>query len=665
METNSIYPKYLFVGVIMVTLSLIAMMGYLIYSGDRLAARQSPLVDAAMEIKLELSLGHLRLEEILSGDLTENIDHVWSHIDQADWYARAMLEGGKNAEGSFSPLTDHSMRSSMQFVRLALKEFRSIAAQRLQNTGVSLPGSELDQKFDDVFSQILLSADQVETLLQQKISEELRRFHNLSILLFVFALVIAALVSYLIFRLEHQRERHVSTIEKAHEKIQLQHDELRYLAYHDHLTDLPNRTLFLDRLEQELSHAQRKQSLLVLLFVDLDNFKSVNDHLGHDAGNQVLRYTAERLRKSVRADDTVARLGGDEFTVILADIASKEHALDTANAVAGNISKELSLPFGVEGSTAFITASIGIAVFPQDGSTVEVLLRNADGAMFEAKQRGKNNYQFHSEELNNRAQRRLRIENELRHALDSDQFILHYQPQWDIQDKSLVGFEVLLRWNHPERGTILPGEFIPVAETRGLIDRIDTWVLETACAQYRQWHERGLRPGRMAINISPMLFRRPDLVRTISGIIAESYLDTVNLELEITESALMEDTEQTRKVLQQLKNQGIRLAIDDFGTGYSSMAYLREFPTQTLKIDRSFIHAIHQDKAADAILTNMVELAKNLDMEVVAEGIETKAQAEFVRSLGCRYAQGFSLANPMSAKRFRLLMLSESTGHLS
>ena len=391
--------KYLFTGSVLVTTLLLCVTGYLFYIGDRMAARHAPLIDAAMEIKLNATLGHLWFEEILSGDRYEDIEEVWSYFDQADWYAKAMLFGGKNEEGTFYPLTDEQMRSMIESVRRALGRFRDIALERYGLTSTSHPGSEIDQQFDRVFADFMQVADRVETLLQATISNELAGFRQTAALLIAFALFISILVAVLLLRMERQRHLHLSTIFQAHAEIKEQHAELNYLAHFDPLSDLPNRTLLLDRLNQAIYHANRKGAHVALLFIDLDKFKSVNDRLGHPAGDSVLVYTADRLRTSVRAEDTVARLGGDEFTVVLSGIDSKQTAVSAARSVARKIIRELNKPFVFDGTTAFISASIGVAVYPQDGESVDELLSSADRAMFEVKTRGKNDFIFHSRDM--------------------------------------------------------------------------------------------------------------------------------------------------------------------------------------------------------------------------------------------------------------------------
>ncbi|MBN4080587.1 EAL domain-containing protein [Beggiatoa alba] len=646
--------KYLFSGVAIVTISLLIIMSYISYSGNRLASRHVHQVYAAANIKLNATLGHLWFEEILAGDPNEKIEKVWNYLNKADAYALALLRGGQDeAGGEIVPLSDIKMRLGIQSVRAALKQFRLLGETRYKDFYTSRPGSDIDQDFDNVFSNFINEANQVESQLQVTISRELTRFRLVSLILLGLSALVSIIVAYILFRLEKQRDSHISTIQQAHTK-------LNFLAHFDTLTQLPNRTLFMDRLKQSLIHAKRNSNYTVLLFIDLDKFKAVNDRHGHSAGDQLLHYAAERLGKNVRSEDTVARLGGDEFTVILSHIQTNDRAVNIAKTVANKILNEMADPFHLKRCTAFVTASIGIAVFPQDGHSADELLNNADRAMFEAKDKGKNNFQFHSDELNARAKKLLDIENELREAIEKNQLTLYYQPKWNLQNMQLSGMEVLLRWFHPRDGLVLPGEFIQIAESSDLINLLDDWVLQSACRQYQIWEDEGLNPGQISVNISPKQFRRTDLTQTISDIIAKSGFNAANLELEITESALMEDTKQTQHILKQLKKQDIQIAIDDFGTGYSSMAYLRNFPADTLKIDRSFIHAIHEDKAADAILKHMVGLAKSLEMNIVAEGIETEVQESYIRSLGCKFGQGFKLAKPMPADDYRLLMIAEA-----
>lgn len=546
--------NYLFSGYLLISVILLAVMLYLVYSGDRLASRHAPLVDAVMEIKLNAALGHLWFEEIISGDRRESITEVWHYLDEADWYALAMLEGGENSEGVFLPLSNPEMRATIMSVRTTLAAFHEVAQNRFARASEAQAGSELDQHFDAIFASVMAKAEQVETLLQKTIAKELAHFRNVAALLIGLAILISALVAYLLLRMERQRHLHLSAIELANAEIKEQHSELNYLAHFDPLTDLPNRALLLDRLEQAIAHARRKNSHIALLFVDLDQFKSVNDRFGHPAGDALLVFAADRLRGCIRADDTVARLGGDEFTVILTDIKTRERALSAAEQVSTKVLQELTQPFSLGAHKAHISASVGIAIYPDDGEKVDELLINADRAMLEIKNQGKNNFRFHSNDLNERAKRHLRIESELRDALERDQLTLHYQPQWDMRDGRLAGIEALVRWQHPKDGLIQPGDFIPIAAAGILIEKLDAWVLERACRDYRSWRKEGLKPGKLCVNLSPMTFRRPDLTQIVSSNIAKNCLRQGELELELTESALLENTSHTRDRLEEMKN---------------------------------------------------------------------------------------------------------------
>ncbi|MCU7797909.1 MAG: EAL domain-containing protein [Candidatus Thiodiazotropha sp. (ex Myrtea spinifera)] len=665
MVSSKLHFNHLLMGFLLAMSVSLTTTIFLLYTGERMATRHSPLIDAANEIKLNATQGHLWFEEILSGDSHEDIDRVWEYLEQADWYALAMLEGGTNSKGVFFPLTDTDMRLHIESVRAALHEFDQVAYQRYLNRQSSPPGSDIDQAFDRIFNDFMGKAEHVERLLKHLIDRDLKNFRKMALLLISLSISISMVIAYVLYRHEKQRLAHVSAIEQANVEIQKTHTELNYLAHFDSLTGLPNRTLFKDRLDQALAHAHRKSAHVVLLFIDLDKFKAVNDRLGHISGDQVLKHTAERLQKHVREDDSVSRLAGDEFTVILSDIDSMTGAMNAAKKVSRSILQELSDPFVFNGNTVFLTASIGIAIYPQDGKSGDELLINADHAMLEAKSNHKDEFLFHSPEINQRVQRQLQIENELRSAIEDGQLTVHYQPQWNVQSNKLAGIEALVRWNHPEEGLLQPNAFIPIAETNGLIEKVDIWVLESACRQYREWRTEGLNPGKLAINISASLFGRQDLIHIVTRNIAEYCILDGELELELTESALLENSEHTQILLQQLRSRGIHLAIDDFGTGYSSMAYLRQFPAKTLKIDRSFINEIHTDKAADAILHNMAQLATSMDMEVVAEGIETQQQEQFIRSLGCQFAQGYLLGMPMSSDELRTLMISQTDNNVS
>ena len=433
----------------------------------------------------------------------------------------------------------------------------------------------------------------------------------------------------------------------------LTEQRLRHMAEYDALTGLPNRTLLLDRMGGALESARRNQKHLGILFIDLDRFKNINDSLGHAVGDGLLRQVASRLSAVVRSSDTVSRLGGDEFVVLLTE-------LDTAGraaAVASKILKALATPYEVSGHELSITPSIGITVSPEDGDNRDLLLKNADAAMYSAKENGRNSYQFFTEELNERAQTRLALENELRRALLREEFSLHFQPQFDLASGRLVGAEALLRWQHPDRGMIPPDQFIPIAEETGLILPLGAWVLRHACSVAQTWRDEGLQAVSIAVNISALQVRRDVLETTVLDALGNSGLPAHLLELEVTESALMANQDEATSTLAAIHSLGVKLAIDDFGTGYSSLAYLKRFKLDKLKIDRSFVRGLPDD-GEDAHLTKaIIGIAHHMGMAVVAEGIETEAQAAFLSHLKCDLAQGYLYAKPLQPDAFRQLLV--------
>ncbi len=422
-------------------------------------------------------------------------------------------------------------------------------------------------------------------------------------------------------------------------------ERLHYLANFDSLTGLPNRPLFSDRLSQALQRASWHKRSVAVLFLDLDRFKNINDTLGHAFGDLVLKNVSERLTACIREGDTVARLGGDEFVLILDNLAQEEDTRLIAQKILG----ALSSPFSVEGHEFFITTSIGIALYPNDGNTYESLIKNADTAMYRAKEKGKNNYQHYSPALNAKISERLALETNLRRALERNEFELHYQPLVAPAWGQVVGVEALLRWKRPGIGMIPPSEFIPVAEETGLILPIGEWVLRTACAQNKAWHSAGLPPIRMAVNLSGGQFQQHNLVETISNILHETGLSPEFLELELTESIIMKSTEVTVTMLRRLDALGIKISVDDFGTGYSSLSYLKRFPVSTLKIDRTFVGDLTTDPDDKAIVKAIITLAHSLKLGVVAEGVETREQLNFLRSLQCDYVQGKLFSTPLPA----------------
>ena len=424
------------------------------------------------------------------------------------------------------------------------------------------------------------------------------------------------------------------------------------LAYYDALTHLPNRTLFQDRLYNALQQAERQQAWVVLMFLDLDRFKPINDSLGHAAGDRMLKDMATRLLGCVNDDDTVARMGGDEFTLLLQPKATRELALNQAIHVAEQILASLVKPFVLEGREFFVTASVGIALSPQDGSELSQLMKNADTAMYHAKERGKNNFQFYQADMNATALERLELESDLRHALEQQEFVLYYQPQFSGDGKRLTGAEALLRWNHPRRGLVPPGDFIPVLEELGLVVDVGDWVLTEACQQLKAWHQAKVRVPKVSVNISARQFSDGLLGTRIATILEQTGLAPACLELELTESILMREVDEAMVILDSLKQLGLSIAVDDFGTGYSSLNYLKQFPIDVLKIDRTFVDGLPEGEQDGQIARAIIAMAHSLNLSVIAEGVETHEQLGFLREHGCDEVQGYLFGRPMQAHRF-------------
>jgi diguanylate cyclase (GGDEF)-like protein/PAS domain S-box-containing protein len=423
--------------------------------------------------------------------------------------------------------------------------------------------------------------------------------------------------------------------------------QMSHLAQHDALTDLPNRVLFNDRLTQAVALAERQGKQLAVMFIDLDYFKKINDSLGHDVGDKLLKSVAGRLMACVRRSDTVSRLGGDEFVILLSQV---EHAEDAAFS-ARKVLRALTAPHIIDNKSLDINASIGVSTYPSDGQDAEGLMNRADNAMYEAKEHGRNNYQFFRHEMHARLAERQSLEADLRYALGRNEFLLHYQPKLGLQTGEITGVEALIRWLHPERGLIYPAQFVPIAEECGLIVPIGQWVLLEACKQAKAWRDSGLGVVPVSVNVSAAEFGAKDFLSGVRAVLIATGVEPQHLELELTESVLMRDAEAAVVTLAKLKAMGVQLAIDDFGTGYSSFTYLRRFPSDALKLHQSFVQEITADPADAAIVSAMINLGRSLKQRVIAEGVETRAQLKFLQHHGCGEGQGFYFSPPVVAEQ--------------
>jgi diguanylate cyclase (GGDEF)-like protein/PAS domain S-box-containing protein len=428
--------------------------------------------------------------------------------------------------------------------------------------------------------------------------------------------------------------------------------QMTHSAQHDPVTNLPNRLLLSDRITQTIALAHRQNRPIAVIFLDLDRFKYINDSLGHAVGDKLLQSVSSRLLANVRGSDTVSRLGGDEFVLLLSEITCPEDAATSAK----RILLSLNAPHFIAGQDLIVNGSMGISVYPEDGEDAETLIKNADTAMYHAKESGRNNFQFFKVEMNLKAVERQSLEGGLRRALGREEFLLHYQPKVNLDTGEITGVEALIRWQQPDRELVLPAQFVPVAEDCGLIVQIGRWVLREACRQARAWQRAGLPPLPIAVNVSAVEFRDRDFVEGVRTILLETGLEARYLELEVTEGVLMEDAESTATVLQELKTMGVHLAVDDFGTGYSSLSYLRQFPIDVLKIDQSFIHQITADPDDSSIVSAIINMGKSLKHLVVAEGIETQEQRAYLQTQRCTEGQGFLFSRPLGAAQFAHLL---------
>ncbi|HCA27032.1 MAG TPA: diguanylate cyclase [Betaproteobacteria bacterium] len=438
-------------------------------------------------------------------------------------------------------------------------------------------------------------------------------------------------------------------------------ERIRHLAHYDVLTDLPNRTLFYDRLEQALRHTQRSHRRVAVMFVDLDRFKMINDTLGHGVGDQLLQAIGKQLKGCVRQSDTVSRQGGDEFVILLPEITHNQDAVVVAQKVLATLDR----PYPIDDHVLHVTGSVGVSFYPEDGVDAETLMKNADAAMYRAKDRGRNNVQCYTPTMHTHAFQRLSLEIDMRRALETGQFILHYQPQFERPSGALTGMEALIRWRHPDLGLVPPAQFIPLAEESGLILPIGEWVLRNAIVQAQAWRQSGFDRLRISVNLSPRQFRQQDFIKKIHTLLEENHFPPHYLELELTESLLVRHTEENIEILRQLKAIGVRIAIDDFGTGYSSLSYLKRLPIDTLKIDRAFVEEITSNKDNAAIVDAIIAMAHSMSLHVIAEGVETEAQTQYLDSRHCQSVQGFYFGHPLAAEDITRLLSADTPHPLS
>ena len=464
---------------------------------------------------------------------------------------------------------------------------------------------------------------------------------------FVISLVVIV-TGLLAWLLTNDLDHTMRQLESEKRALLESHARIEVLAQRDGLTGLPNRTLARERLDFLLQQARRSGAMVAVMFLDLDNFKTINDSLGHAAGDDLLCQVADKLRACVRESDTVARVSGDEFLILLGDLQDE----DAIVAVVAKVTHVLGRAFAIEGVEVLVTASLGIAVAPRDGDTADALLKNADTAMYQAKDAGRNTFCFFDASMNESVSEHLHIASALRAALAAGELQLHYQPQFDLPSGRILGAEALLRWRHPELGYIPPGKFIPIAERSGLINEIGAWVLRQACRDAQAWRHDGLGDLRVAVNVSPLQFRRDDIEREVARALADSGLPATALELELTESLLVADARNIGEVLQRLGAQGVQIAIDDFGTGYSNLGYLRRFSVHRLKIDQSFVRRMCANAHDEGLVRAIIEMAHCLDLQTVAEGVEDSETLERLHAFGCEFGQGFHWSPALPAEAF-------------
>lgn len=580
----------------------------------------------------------------LSAPLTEELTRS---LDEISLVHVALIEGDQQL--GLPDMTNTATASTLADAHVALRGLL-VAAERVQSAVAvrGMPPPTAADAVADASVEYGLAMQRVVASYLGMSGKRAVTLEQVAYLLLVATLGLLVLEGLFLFRpavRSLQRTWTESSEAHRHER-ELDQQRLNYLARYDSLTGLINRNLFSDRLESAVARARRDGSVVAVMFLDLDGFKEVNDRLGHAVGDALLRQAAERIVSSVRESDTVARLGGDEFTVVL----EGGKRVEDAGQVATKILRRLAAPYRVGGEDIVITASMGIAAYPLDGETTEDLLKGADIAMYSAKDAGRNTYEFYTSELRDRTSQRLSLIDGLRKAIEADEGLhLRYQPKVDVERKTVVGVEALLRWDHPELGSIPTERFIQLAEETDLIVPLGQWVLDHACIAMRSWLDDGLPPMRVSVNISARQFRAGNLVETVAASLAAARLNPRFLDVELTEGTLLTDLEETRRALERLRDLGVTVSIDDFGTGFSSLGYLTKLPIDTLKIDRSFIADGLTNREGIAVSSAIIGLARTLRLDVVAEGVESEEQLQFLAELGCHRIQGFLISRPVPA----------------
>jgi diguanylate cyclase (GGDEF)-like protein len=644
MKRKFLFTSFLALLVIVSTTALVTQASYLLRD-------KSPLAEAAAEIKVNGTLAYLWFDEIMSGDTAQSIQEVWYYLEIADWHLVALLEGGESIMGDYHPVEDDEIRSRLISLRELLSEFRVSVESNYQHVQLDRANSFNSVRRDEQFLEFASKADEIQQAIKASYESGINKYTRTSITLIVAVIIVAGYSIRVQHQFEQNRDALLDSLTDANNAVEEKNALLHNRAYFDPLTNLPNRTLFLDRLNQSILNAKRDKKSFALLFIDLDHFKAVNDQYGHASGDELLTNVAKRINQCIRVTDLSARFSGDEFVVVLGHLNDVSSATNTASRIASRIIKSLSAHFQLAGHSVQISASIGVSIYPDDSVDQDTLIRYADNAMYHAKAMGKNNFQFYSKELNRIALSQKDTENALTTAIAQDQLVLHYLPKWELSSQKIVGVEALVRWNHPQKGLLYPNDFIPIAESTGQIRQLDLLVTRKALKQQAEWIAQRVDFGAMGINISARSLKHPGFYDSLKQAILTSGVPTHKIEIEITETVMVEDVGVAQKLFAELKSLGVRIALDDFGTGFSSLSYLKDFEFQTLKIDRSFVMDYLTNNTSMVLLKNIIQLGNELGVSVVAEGVENARQQFDLYQMGCRTGQGFYLTKPVPAQQ--------------